>query len=345
MVRGQRGAIALCLCAAALIGATCHRKAPARVFVTNEDSGDVTIIDSERDEVVATVHVGARPRGVRVSPDGHSLYVAITGSAKGGPAMRPRADDRPRDPRADGIAVIDLQRQKVVRVLPSGPDPEAFDISADEKTLFVSNEDDGEVARIDIGAGALVQSISVGAEPEGVAIRPDGKVVYVASEASNEVDVIQTSNGALVARIPTTGRPRTIVFGQDGRRALVTAELGGVVHVIDADAHALVGAPIRTGDATVKPMGIALSSDGSRAFVTNGREGSVAVVDVAAQHVERTIEHVGARPWGIVITPDSKKLYVAAGPDVAVVDVATSTVVKRIGVGKGPWGVAIGSTP
>jgi YVTN family beta-propeller protein len=35
------------------------------------------------------------------------------------------------------------------------------------------------------------------------------------------------------------------------------------------------------------------------------------------------------------------KLYVAAMPDVAVVDVARGVVTKRIPVEKGPWGVAI----
>jgi YVTN family beta-propeller protein len=50
---------------------------------------------------------------------------------------------------------------------------------------------------------------------------------------------------------------------------------------------------------------------------------------------------VGARPWGIALSPDGKTLYSANGPsnDISVVDVATNAVVKKIKVGSSPWGV------
>jgi YVTN family beta-propeller protein len=56
---------------------------------------------------------------------------------------------------------------------------------------------------------------------------------------------------------------------------------------------------------------------------------------------------VGKRPWGIVVTPDGKKLYSANGPsnDVSVVDLATLTVTGTIPAGGVPWGVAIGPRP
>src|SRR6478609_8116340 len=90
---------------------------PARsywVCVTNERSGDVTIIDGASHAVVATIPVGKRPRGVHPSPDGKFLYVALSGSpiagppkldAKGNPVFpeeNPDAGDRS----ADGIGVV-----------------------------------------------------------------------------------------------------------------------------------------------------------------------------------------------------------------------------------------------
>jgi YVTN family beta-propeller protein len=50
---------------------------------------------------------------------------------------------------------------------------------------------------------------------------------------------------------------------------------------------------------------------------------------------------VGARPWGIGLSPDGKTLYSANGPsnDISVVDVATNTVTKKIKAGSSPWGV------
>jgi YVTN family beta-propeller protein len=52
---------------------------------------------------------------------------------------------------------------------------------------------------------------------------------------------------------------------------------------------------------------------------------------------------VGARPWGLALSPDGSHLYTANGPsnDVSVVDTATLTLITKVPVGQSPWGVAI----
>jgi len=49
-----------------------------RVYVTNETSGDLTIINGDTQAVMATAALGKRPRGIQPSPDGKSLYVALS---------------------------------------------------------------------------------------------------------------------------------------------------------------------------------------------------------------------------------------------------------------------------
>jgi YVTN family beta-propeller protein len=70
------------------------------------------------------------------------------------------------------------------------------------------------------------------------------------------------------------------------------------------------------------------------------------VVDAATNTVTKQVE-VGARPWGLGLTRDGKKLYTANGSsnDVTVVDAMTLAVIRRIPVGETPWGVAIGPPP
>ncbi|WP_394845992.1 beta-propeller fold lactonase family protein [Pendulispora brunnea] len=308
------------------------------VFVSNEDSGDISVIDAQSRAVVRSISVGKRPRGLRVSPDGQSLFVALSGSVKARPGA-PRDD---RDDDADGIGVIDIRRGELVRVLPAGRDPESFDVTPDGKTLYVSNEETAEVSIVDVASGHVRGTVAVGAEPEGVSVRPDGRFVYVTSEASNEIDVIATGAERLVARIPAASRPRAIAFAKD--RGFATAENSGVVHVVDLEKNVPLGA-VKAGEGGARPMGIAVSADGERAYVGNGRHGSVGVIDLRAQRLDRTIDAVGARAWGVALTPDGKHLYVAAGPDVAVIDTATSGIVARIPVGTGPWGVAVATVP
>ena len=56
-------------------------------------------------------------------------------------------------------------------------------------------------------------------------------------------------------------------------------------------------------------MGGVLSPDGQQVFISLGRAGAVAVIDVAGRKVVRTIEGVGARPWGVALNADGTKLY------------------------------------
>ena len=54
------------------------------VFVSNERSGDVTVIDGATDAVVATFPVGKRPRGIHATPDGKRLFVTLERFAANG---------------------------------------------------------------------------------------------------------------------------------------------------------------------------------------------------------------------------------------------------------------------
>src|SRR5437899_12908263 len=75
------------------------------VFVSNERSGDVTVIDGATDAVITTFPVGKRPRGIHATPDGKRLFVTLSGS----PRMAPGVGESraPADKRADGLGVID----------------------------------------------------------------------------------------------------------------------------------------------------------------------------------------------------------------------------------------------
>jgi len=48
------------------------------VYVSNEKANTVSIIDSETWEVVETIPVGQRPRGIAISPDGRELYICAS---------------------------------------------------------------------------------------------------------------------------------------------------------------------------------------------------------------------------------------------------------------------------
>ena len=182
-------------------------KSPYRIYVTNEASGDMSVIDPASHEVVATVPLGKRPRGIIASSDGKTIYVALSGS----PFAPPGVDESklpPPDRTADGIGVVDLAQNKLIKVLPSGPDPEQFDLSNDGKLLYISNEDAAAASILDIAAGSITKTFKVGEEPEGVTTSPDGRFVYVTCEDDAEVFVIDTVASKVIKNFKVGRRPR-----------------------------------------------------------------------------------------------------------------------------------------
>jgi YVTN family beta-propeller protein len=206
------------------------------VFVTNEASGDLTVIDAATRAVIATAPLGKRPRGIQVSPDGKTLYVALSGSPNAGPGVDPKTLPPP-DRSADGIGEVDADTYKVRRIIHAGADPEQLAVSADGTRLYVANEDAEQLSVVDTASGMVVAAVKVGEEPEGVTLRPDGKVVYVTSEGDGAVFAIDTQTNKVLRRIPVGPRPRSIGFLPNGSRAYVSLENEGAVAVVDGKQH------------------------------------------------------------------------------------------------------------
>lgn len=334
----------------ALLAARPLPSAPAdsyRVYVSSERSGEIAVIDGATQEVLHTIPVGKRPRGLHVAADGRTLYVATSGSPRMGPGADPeRARSAVADKSADGIAVVDLAGRERVRQLRVGSDPEEFALSRDGTRVIVANEDIGRASIWDLATGRKLAEATVTGEPEGVALHPVQDAVYVTCEEEGDVFVLDPRDGREVARLRLGGRPRTVTFTPDGALAFVPLETKASVAVVDARAHRLARTiPIPP---PALPMDSALSPDGRELYVSTGRGNEIVVLDLATDTVAARIP-VGTRPWGIGLSPDGRLLYTANGPsdDVSVVDVRQRREVKRIPLapGAGPWGIAIGPAP
>ena len=189
------------LASTSLVG--CKKKSsPELVYVSAEASGEVVVVDPATGAITTRIPVGKRPRGLKISPDGQVLYVALSGSPRAGPNVD-ESTLPPADRAADGVGVMDLAAHKLVRTLPSGQDPESFDLSPDGRILYVSNEETAEMSVLDLGTGVIRTRVAVGDEPEGVTTSPDGRTVWVTCEEDNEIVGVDTTSFEVVARVPT----------------------------------------------------------------------------------------------------------------------------------------------
>jgi YVTN family beta-propeller protein len=319
-------------------------QATGRAYVSNEDGESVSVLDTRKGEVIATVPVGKRPRGLKLNPDGSLLYVAVSGLPKCPPSVPDEECAKlKRDLQADGIATIDTATLKLTRVLKSGSDPEQFDVSRDGKRLFISNEDSAQVTVLDTTSGAIVATIPIGHEPEGVRAAPNGKWVIVTSETDSTISVVDTTSLQVLKAAPVGMRPRDLAFTPDSKIVFVSGE---------GDAS-LSRVPIPAGEPVTRvlqlrkearPMGVVFDAARKRIYMSTGRGGTIAVAEQEGDGQKLLKEiPVGARPWGIALSRDGRRLYTANGSsdDVTVVDTSSLSVLKKIPVGKGPWGVVL----
>jgi YVTN family beta-propeller protein len=98
---------------------TAAESSAPRIYGTNEGLGDLSVIDFGTREVIATVPLGKRPRGIHANPDQKTLYVALSDSPIVGPEVDESTLPQP-DKSADGIGVSMWRRTRWFGFFPEG---------------------------------------------------------------------------------------------------------------------------------------------------------------------------------------------------------------------------------
>ena len=299
--------------------------AQGTAYVSSEKDQALTLIDLGTLAVKGTIPTCKRGRHIQLTRD-RLILVACTDS--------------------NAADVIDPATGKSLRRIPLGDAPEAFDVSPDGKTIYVSNEEASLASFIDAATGKTLKSVKVGLEPEGVKVGADGKLLYVTSEVAGLVHVIDIASAAVVKNVKVGKRPRRMAITPDGKELWVTNELDASVSIVSTATNTVIGElqfavkGARAQDIT--PVGIQMSGDGKRAFVALGKANHVAFVDVAARKVTNLVL-VGKRAWNLTLDKAEARLYVVNGlsDDVTVIDVAAAKPIKSIAVGRVPYGLVV----
>jgi YVTN family beta-propeller protein len=142
--------------------------AGAFLYVTNPDPGNVWVIATASNKIVATVKV-TNPRGVAVTPDGTHVYVANIGGT---------------------VSVIKTATDRVVKTVKGGDLGVA--VTPDGTEVYVTSFQSGSVAVIATATNTFLGSIEVGLGPFAVGIipapvpPPPGLYAYVANSGTTQ---------------------------------------------------------------------------------------------------------------------------------------------------------------
>jgi YVTN family beta-propeller protein len=293
---------------------------PTRVYVPDNDSNDVRVIDPKTFKVVRTFAVGNEPQHVSPSWDLRHLYVGNVYSntlteidPRSGRVVR--TIDVP-DPynlyfTPDGRHAIDVAEghdtlyfydphtwrlQGSLRIPYRGPDH--LDFSANGRYFLISTEYGGVVVKVQVQPRRIVGAVDVGGSTVDVKVAPGGKVFYVANQIRGGVSVIDPTTMKEVRFIATGAGAHGFAMARDARHLYVTNRLAGTISVIDTRTEHLVS----TWNVGGSPDMLQVSADGTQLWTSNRFDASVSVIDTRTGKVLHVIP-VGGHPHGLTLFP------------------------------------------
>jgi YVTN family beta-propeller protein len=271
------------------------------VYVANQGSHTLSIIDAATRKIRVTVPFAHPPRFVAVSPDGARVYVstyemngsgsavtavdAVSGRVLGSVATGPKPfalavgqDGRIWAPIHDAgrVEIIDGPRMKAVGVVPVPRNPHEVVLSEDGHHAYTADHESNLISVIDTHRRTITSDIPVGRSPHSLAITPDGRTVVVGDYDDGAVDIVDVASQRVTRHFPVGKSPQSAAVARDGRHAYVVNEGGDSLSTLTVPAGQ-VTVTLKVGRS---PRMVAVAPDGGCAYVTNGAAGTLTVIKV-----------------------------------------------------------------
>jgi YVTN family beta-propeller protein len=287
----------------------------------------LAIVNPATLEVVARVPVGADPHEVTASSDGSKAYVSIYGGG-----------------RYHALSVVDLVAQKALPEIDTGALNGPHGLVFVGGKVWFTAEGAKAVARLDPATTRIDWIMGTGQNRTHMLdVTADEKKLYTTNVSSATVSVIEQVSGQ--ARMDwnqtviAVGRgAEGFDISPDGRELWTANAQDGSISIIDLGTRQVS----ETLDAKIFASNrLKFTPDGALVLITSLRDGHLFVYDAAARK-ERTRVQIGHGAAGILMDPSGTRAFVACTPDnyIAVVDLKTLEVTRRIDVGGEPDGLA-----
>ncbi|MBI2370557.1 MAG: beta-propeller fold lactonase family protein [Deltaproteobacteria bacterium] len=295
----------------------------SRIYVANESSNSVTVIDGATHKVIGTVEArNVGTHDLSLSRDGRWLFATNLASGN--------------------LSVIDTARLETIASIHTGSRSHVVTLTNDNRHAWVANIAEDNVSIVDTESFRILGTIPVGKGPTGLTFSRDGRFAYVSNQGDKTVSVVETASHRVIKTIPVGTNPHFLVLGPDGR--IWGTNTGGQdIYVIDpATQDKLASIPV--GPA---PQQIAFGfkgMQGPNAYVTVSGLNAVVVITADPRN-PRKLEQidVGDRPNGIWANPEGTRIYVGheGSHDLRVIDTGTGEVIATVPVGRKPIRVVV----
>jgi len=268
------------------------------VYVTNGDSGTVTVLDAVNIRVDREIAVGLHPVGVAASRTRNEVYVVNSGSLSG----------------LGSLSVIQAENNSVAATIPLHRQPVSIDIDPNDEFAYVANAGSNTVSIVDLKARREAATIGVGDQPVEARISPDGKTLVVPNREANSVSIIDSVTRKVRAVFEDCPGASDAVILPDSTKAFVACAAGHQIMAI-ALAHSKFNPdqPDRLEalmDVGRAPVQLALKPDGGELFVSNSVSDTISEVITQTDDVGGAYM-IGDDPARGLVSANNAYLYVA----------------------------------
>lgn len=269
-------------------------------YVTNGDSGTVTVLDVVNVRVDRELAVGQNPVAVAASPTRNEIYVVNAGPEGGN----------------GSIFVINAENNSVAATIPLHRQPVSIDVDPAGKFAYVANSGSNSVSVVDLKNRREAAQIGAGEQPVAARVSPDGKSLIVANRRGNSVSLFNAENlhlRAVFAGCPGAGDP---VILPTSAKAFVPCTTGHQIMAIALAHPAQPGSPAIPDreeslmDVGRDPVDLALKPDGGEVFVINALSDSISEIITGTNDVQG-VHMMGDDPVNGLVSPDNSLIYVS----------------------------------
>jgi DNA-binding beta-propeller fold protein YncE len=184
------------------------------IYVTTELESCISIIDPKILQVVGAVPTGqAESHMLAISSDGKTGYTANVGPGT--------------------VSVLDMQKGKVLKIIPISKTTQRISISRDDKWVFTSDQTKPLLAVIDAKKNEVAKWIEMPGTGYGTATTPDGRWLLVALNGINKIAFVDLQKMQVTQTLDVPKSPQEILVRPDGLFAYVSCDASKQVAVID----------------------------------------------------------------------------------------------------------------
>lgn len=233
-------------------------QASPTVYIPLGSANQVIKVDAATDSITATYAGVENPHGLVVTPDGEYL---IAGSLKETPLEKGQAKDTANSKlflihpvhghvmstipvsgwshhqsiTSDGkyvlsthgmrgeISVVDLESNKVIKTVKTGPVPNYTLITKDNKRAFVSNTGNNTISEIDLKSWAVIRTLKSGSAPEHMVFSKDENTLFVTNPRAGQVSAVSVKSGEVINTYKIGKAVHGLDIGDDGKTLFISS--------------------------------------------------------------------------------------------------------------------------